>query len=80
MLAAAGLLPLDGRTLHAVGYAMASLIAFTFVAMYRRASVRRMEMAGIGVSDRLTMASAGVLVLGLAVAVLHAYAIAVTVA
>lgn len=65
-----------GVPANAIGYALASLIAFTFVALFRRASVKRFVAAGIP-STRLADATAvTMLVLGLLLAALHAYRIA----
>lgn len=76
VLIGAALLPLDGLTAHIVGYLSALVLAITLVALFRRASVARMLLAGIGVDRQLTVMSVCVLVAGLLVAVAHAYMIA----
>jgi hypothetical protein len=65
-----------GIVLHFFGYALASLLAFTLIAMFRRRSVERSASAGIGVPHWINLTAIAVLVAGLLAAVAHAWFIA----
>jgi hypothetical protein len=70
------LLPFSGLGVHITGYVLASLVAFTLVALFRRASVARFLLVSIGTARSANAAAGGLLGGGLAVSVAHAYAIA----
>lgn len=72
-----GLLALSGGiVLNLVGYALASLLAFTLVAMFRRRSIERSLTAGIAVPRWMNRFAFCVLALGFAVSVAQAWFIA----
>lgn len=65
-----------GIVLHVVGYALASLLAFTLIAMFRRRSLERAIKEGIGVPHRVNLFAACVLLVGFAVSVAQSWLIA----
>lgn len=65
-----------GIVLHFVGYALASLLAFTLIAMFRRRSLERVLREGIAVSHRVNVFAVCVLVVGFVVSVLQSWLIA----
>jgi hypothetical protein len=67
---------LGGIALHVVGYALASLLAFTLIALFRRRSLERAVKEGIGVPHRINVVAIGVLVAGFVVSVAQAWLIA----
>lgn len=72
-----GFLALSGGLfLHFVGYALASLLAFTLVAMFRRQSLEQSVKAGIGIPRWMNLAAWALLFVGFAVAVAHSWFIA----
>lgn len=74
---ALGALALSGGiVLHVIGYALASLLAFTLIAMFRRRSLERAVKEGIGVPHRVNLLAIGVLVVGFAVSVAQSWLIA----
>lgn len=75
VLASAGLLAVGRLGVHVAGYILASLVSFTCVAFFRRHATRRTLVAGIAMQRSAVVLSTAVLVLGLALAVAHAYAI-----
>jgi hypothetical protein len=72
-----GLLALSGGiALHFVGYALASLFAFTLIAMFRRRSIERSLSDGIAVPRWMNRLAVGVLAVGFVVSVAQAWLIA----
>lgn len=65
-----------GIVLHLLGYALASLCAFTLIAMFRRRSAERSVTAGVGVPHWINLTAVGVLIAGFAVSVVHSWLIA----
>jgi hypothetical protein len=65
-----------GIALHFVGYALASLLAFSLIALFRRQSLERTVNAGIGVPHWLNLAAIGVLIAGFLVSVAQSWLIA----
>ncbi len=65
-----------GIAAHVVGYALASLMAFTLVALFRRGAVERQVSAGVVVPHWMNMVAVAVLVVGFVVAVAQAWSIA----
>jgi uncharacterized membrane protein YdjX (TVP38/TMEM64 family) len=65
-----------GVAINLVGYVLASLVAFTLVALFRRNSVRRLVQHGVVTAQGTQLVGLLILVLGLVVAALHAYRIA----
>ncbi|HMI82074.1 MAG TPA: hypothetical protein VK480_09835 [Solirubrobacterales bacterium] len=65
-----------GIALHLAGYALASLFAFTLIAMFRRRTVERSVTIGVGVPHWINVAAVGVLFIGFAVSVVHSWFIA----
>ena len=65
-----------GVAVNLVGYVLASLVAFTLVALFRRNSVRRMAQRGIITAQSTQLLGLLILVLGVVVAAFHAYQIA----
>lgn len=65
-----------GIALHFVGYALASLLSFTLIAMFRRRTVERSTSAGIGVPKRVNLLAIAILVAGFGVSVAHSWFIA----
>ena len=58
------------------GYVLGSVVAFTLVALFSRASRVRLFKAGIGTGRGLNRAAVGLLAVGLLSVALHAYLIA----
>ena len=80
ILVGAMLLFTQGIAPHLLGYLFASLLPFTLVALFRRFSLRRLAGSGIA-PNRWTRPACTVIILcGFAVAILHAWAIAVEIA
>jgi len=72
-----GLLALPGGiALNLIGYALASVLAFTLVAMFRRRSIERSLTAGIAVPRWMNRLAFGVIATGFAVSVAQAWFIA----
>lgn len=71
-----GLLVLGGLALNVVGYVLSSLVAFSLVAMFRRNAANRFVAVGIGAAPSTAAFSIALLLAGLVVAALQAYAIA----
>jgi hypothetical protein len=65
-----------GIVAHFLGYAFASLVAFTLVAFFRRAAVDRQTKSGVVVPNWMNLTAVGVLVAGFAVAIGQALFIA----
>lgn len=65
-----------GVAVHILGYVLASLLAFTLIALFRRRSSERSLTAGIGVPHWIKRAAAGILVAGFLLSVAHAWFIA----
>jgi hypothetical protein len=65
-----------GIVLHVIGYALASLLAFTLIAMFRRRSLERAVKEGIGVPHAVNLFAVGVLLVGFAVSVAQSWLIA----
>ena len=76
VLASALTLPLGGLTVHFLGYLLASLLAFTCVALFRRRGLERLLAVGVATSTRLNSFALGVLFAGLACSFLNAWFIA----
>lgn len=74
------LLPSSGVPLHLVGYSFSCLVPFTLVALFRRVSIRRMAALGVASPGWAKPAGTAIIVLGFALAVLHAWSIAVEIA
>lgn len=70
------LLPFSALSLQIAGYLLASLGAFTLVALFRRASVARFLLVSIGTTRSANAAATALLGVGLVVSIAHAYAIA----
>lgn len=75
LTSAAMLLVGDVRT-HLVGYVLASLVAFTCVALFRRRALDRLLAMGVVTSTKLNSFALGVLFAGLACSVVHAWFVA----
>jgi hypothetical protein len=71
-----GALALDGVLAHVIGYALASLLPFTIVAMFRRQSVERLMVVGLPPSREANTGAVLILVIGFLCSVLHAWFIA----
>jgi hypothetical protein len=65
-----------GIALHFLGYAFASLLAFSLVALFRRKSLERTAKAGLGMPHWLNLAAFGVIVAGFGVSIVHSWFIA----
>jgi hypothetical protein len=65
-----------GVGVNAAGYVLASAVAATLVALFRRFSVRRFALAGVPTSTSDDLAAAVLLGFGFLVAAIHAYLIA----
>jgi hypothetical protein len=65
-----------GIALHFLGYALASLLAFSAIAMFRRRSLERSAKAGIGIPHWLNVTAVAVLVVGFLVSLAHSWFIA----
>jgi hypothetical protein len=65
-----------GVAINVIGYVLASLVAFTLVALFRRNSVRRMAQHGVVTPQSTQLLGLLILVTGLVVAAFHAYRIA----
>lgn len=65
-----------GILVHVIGYAFASLVAFTLIAIFRRRSLERVVKEGVGVPHWVNLVAAGVLVVGLVVSVAQSWLIA----
>jgi hypothetical protein len=65
-----------GLALHFAGYALASLLAFTLIAMFRRRTVERSASLGIGVPQRINLLAVAILLLGFVVSIAHSWFIA----
>jgi hypothetical protein len=76
VLGSAATLPLHGAEVHLVGYCLASLVAFTCVALFRRRALERLLAVGVGTSTQLTSFALGVLLSGLGCSIWHAYFVA----
>lgn len=66
-----------GIGFHIFGYVFACLVTFTLVALFRRYSVQRAATEGVVAPGWTHWFSIGLLVVGFAVAILNAWAIAV---
>ncbi len=65
-----------GLALHLVGYALASLFAFTAIALFRRRSLELSATAGIGVSSFARVFAGTTLLVGFVVSVADAWFVA----
>jgi hypothetical protein len=65
-----------GIVAHFLGYLLASLLAFTLVALFRRAAMDRQTSSGVVVPHWMNLVAAGVLLVGFVVAVGQAWFIA----
>lgn len=65
-----------GIVLNIIGYLLASVFAFTLIAIFRRRSLERSANAGIGVPHWMNLAAAGVLLIGFILSVAHSWFIA----
>ena len=65
-----------GILLHFLGYVLASLLAFSLIALFRRRSSERSLTLGIGVPHWVKLTAAGVLFAGFAVSIAHSWFIA----
>jgi hypothetical protein len=65
-----------GFLVNLIGYLLGSLVAFTLIALFRRATLSRMFVAGVGVARSANTGAAGLLATGLVCACIHAYFIA----
>lgn len=74
--ASGAFLALDGIPVHVAGYALASVLAFTCVALFRRRALERLLALGSSTSRVLTSCALVVLVSGLACSVAHAWFLA----
>jgi hypothetical protein len=66
-----------GVGLQVIGYLSASLLLFTAVAWFRRISLERAVNHGLGTSSRLNAVALTMLVGGFALALVHAWKIAI---
>lgn len=58
-----------------VGYILASLVAFTCVALFRRQGVKRAAEAGIAMARGVSITSRVLLLVGVVLSIAHAYLI-----
>jgi len=65
-----------GLGLHIAGYALASLFAFTAIAIFRRRSRELSLAAGIGVGRTAKLLAIGILLAGFAISIAHSWFIA----
>lgn len=65
-----------GVAWHAVGYGLCSVVAFSLVATYRRQSLRRLFQVGIASTWSANAVAFGVLLVGFAASIAHAWFIA----
>lgn len=65
-----------GIVLNLLGYAASSLAVFSLVALFRRVSVRRSAQLGISPPRNLNLAALGLLAIGFALSLAHAWLIA----
>lgn len=65
-----------GIALHFLGYVLASLLAFSLVALFRRKSLERTAKAGLGMPRWLNLTAFGVIVVGFGVSIVHSWFIA----
>lgn len=65
-----------GIIAHFLGYALASLLAFTLIALFRRRSVEVSASAGVGVPHWINVIAVCVLVVGFGVAIAQSWVIA----
>jgi hypothetical protein len=72
-----GALALAGGILfHFLGYALASLLAFSLIALFRRRSSERSLTQGIGVPRWVRLVAVGALLAGFAISIIHSWFIA----
>ena len=65
-----------GIVLHLVGYVLASLLAFTAIAIFRRRSLEMSTAAGVGLARSFKLLAAGTLFVGFVISIAHAWFIA----
>jgi hypothetical protein len=65
-----------GILAHFLGYALASLLAFTLIALFRRRSVEISANAGVGVPRWINFTAVSVLIVGFLVAIAQSWVIA----
>jgi len=65
-----------GLVVNLIGYLLASVVCFSLVALFRRASFARLVSIGIGLSRPTGSATVAIIVTGLFLVCIHAYLIA----